>query len=133
MPDQTTRAGMVAALRGMFIDGWIGLAQNGTELSGNGYARQQVNAAGWTFSESTRTAGGNTIQIGHVENNGAINFPTPTGQWLDADEIILMSASTGGNLYVRWDLDNDPDQPERDDTVQIASGALEYSLDATVA
>lgn len=57
----------------------------GTELSGNGYARQAV----------TMTVTGDT-----ASNSGAIEFPTATGSWGTITHAAIFDASSAGNMLV---------------------------------
>lgn len=58
----------------------------GTEVSGSGYARQQVLAAGWTRTGSS------------VSNNAEVAFPAVTGSAYTVVGWALMDASTAGNM-----------------------------------
>jgi hypothetical protein len=58
----------------------------GTEVSGNGYAREAV-----TFAAAT-SPGGTT------SNTGAVSFTASGGDWGTITHIGIHDASTGGNL-----------------------------------
>jgi len=58
----------------------------GTEVSGNGYAREAV-----TFAAAT-SPGGTT------SNTGAVSFTASGGDWGSITHIGIHDASTGGNL-----------------------------------
>lgn len=62
---------------------YIALFQDGEELSGNGYERQEI-----TFSEPSGDK---------IENDEEIRFPIATGDWGDIDEGGIFDAETGGN------------------------------------
>lgn len=57
---------------------------SGTELSGNGYARQAITCS---------AASG-----GSITNSSAISFPTATGSWGDVAFFGVFDASSSGNL-----------------------------------
>lgn len=78
---------------------YVGLLQsNGTELSGNGYARQAV-----TFGAPSSTGSGNEMQ---VANTGAVTFgPATSSDWAAASKFAVYDASSAGNkLYGDVDL-----------------------------
>jgi hypothetical protein len=58
----------------------------GTELSGNGYARQ------------TLTFGATSSPGGVASNSAAVEFTAAGGNWGSVTHIGIFSASTGGNL-----------------------------------
>lgn len=60
-----------------------GEAGGGTELSGNGYARQAI-----TFTVSGDTA----------SNNAALEFPTATASWGTITHVAVFDALTVGNM-----------------------------------
>lgn len=66
-------------------------ADTGTEVSGNGYARQSV-----TFSAPSN---------GATSNSAAVEFPQATGSWGTVAYIGLRDASSGGNLLYHTALD----------------------------
>ena len=66
-------------------------ADTGTEVSGNGYARQSV-----TFSAPSN---------GVTSNSAAVEFPQATGSWGTVAYIGLRDASSGGNLLYHTALD----------------------------
>ena len=128
---KVTRASMVDALNGMFLNKYVGLALDGTEVSGGAYARQRLTSAMLSVIQTTRTFEGATIQIARLANNGAISFPTPTAVWADANEIVIFDAVTGGTSKITLELSNDPDAPAIGDTVTIPNNSMIMSLDAT--
>ena len=124
-----TRAGIVALLGGGLnntaVRVGLGAGTNGTtELSGNGYGRGTNAAAGWTFAAAIASGSLN------VSNSGVITFPNPTGDWTDPTHFTLHSAATGGTLWFRRALSNNPDQPEFGKSVSIAAGDLDITLTA---
>ena len=99
-------------------------ASNGStsgEVSGNGYARKQVNNDGSTAPYWT------TATAGTLENHDDINFPTPTGSWGTVTAMMIADASTAGNMLF---FDNNiSDTPQSGDEVKYAAGDLDISLD----
>lgn len=81
---------------------WIGFRSAGVELTDGdspGYARSEVVVEPASFDETTTR----TIQ-------NAIPFSTPptgnaTGNWLEADEVVLSDAETSGNIRYSGALD----------------------------
>lgn len=81
---------------------WIGFRNNGTELTDGdspGYARTEVEVNTTNFPTTA------TRQI-----SNAVAFSTPpagnaTGNWLQADEVVLYDAETSGNLRYSGLLD----------------------------
>lgn len=70
---------------------YVGFLGNGTELSGNGYARTGLTSDTTNFPTTTT----------NVISNG-VEFETPVatgGDWNQADEVGLYDASSGGNLW----------------------------------
>jgi hypothetical protein len=63
-----------------------GEAGGGTELVGNGYARQ---SAGFTISGTSPTQGTNTA---------AIEYPTATASWGTVTHVAVFDAASGGNM-----------------------------------
>tara|TARA_Y100001938_G_scaffold146981_1_gene227133 strand:- start:1257 stop:1640 length:384 start_codon:yes stop_codon:yes gene_type:complete len=59
-------------------------AGGGTEVSGNGYARQSM-----AFSAASS---------GSISNSGSVEFPTATGSQGTITHVGLFDASSGGNL-----------------------------------
>jgi len=66
-------------------------ADTGTEVTGNGYARQSI-----TFGAPSNGASTNTA---------AIEFPQATGSWGTVSYIGIRDASTAGNLLYHTALD----------------------------
>lgn len=96
-----------------------------TEVSGTGYAREEVNPNGggspaWTSASA-----------GAISNGGAITFDTPgAGGWTQVVGIAIVDALTGTAANVlAYDNSNVVDQtPAQNDTVQFADGALDISM-----
>jgi len=66
-------------------------ADTGTEVTGNGYARQSI-----TFGSPSNGASSNTA---------AIEFPQATGSWGTVSYVGIRDASTSGNLLYHTALD----------------------------
>lgn len=67
---------------------YIGFRNNGTELTGNGYARISVTLNVTNFPTTTTTL---------MSNGVAFSTPTATGNWLQADEVAIYTVSSGGS------------------------------------
>jgi hypothetical protein len=66
-------------------------ADTGTEVTGNGYARQSI-----TFGSPSN---------GVSSNTAAIEFPQATGSWGTVSYVGIRDASTSGNLLYHTALD----------------------------
>ena len=88
-------------------------ADTGTEVSGNGYARQSV-----TFSAPSN---------GATSNSGAVEFPQATGSWGTVAYIGLRDASSAGNLLYHTPLDASK-TIATGDVFRIAAGSLTVTL-----
>ena len=88
-------------------------ADTGTEVSGNGYARQSV-----AFSSPSN---------GATSNSGAVEFPQATGSWGTVAYIGLRDASSGGNLLYHTALDASK-AIATGDVFRIAIGSLTVTL-----
>jgi len=88
-------------------------AGGGTELSGDGYARQTA-----TFTVTGDTA----------SNNAAIEYPTATASWGTVTHIGVFDAVSGGNLLVYGTLTTSK-LVDSGDVFRIPTGDLDISLD----
>ena len=88
-------------------------ADTGTEVSGNGYARQSV-----TFSAPSN---------GATSNSSAVEFPQATGSWGTVAYIGLRDASSSGNLLYHTALDASK-TIATGDVFRIAIGSLSVTL-----
>jgi hypothetical protein len=88
-------------------------ADTGTEVSGNGYARQSV-----TFSAPSD---------GATSNSAAVEFPQATGSWGTVAYIGLRDASSGGNLLYHTPLDASK-TIATGDVFRIAIGSLTVTI-----
>jgi hypothetical protein len=87
----------------------------GTEVSGNGYARQSV-----TFSAAA-TPGGTT------DNNAAVTFTAAGGSWGTITHIGIFTAVTGGSLL--WHGAMTASKTIADgDTLEFAIGNIDLTL-----
>lgn len=86
---------------------------SGTEVSGNGYARQ---TGSFTVSGNTATT------------DAAIEFPTATGSWGSITHIGLFDALTTGNLLAHSSL-TAAKTIESGDVMRIPSGDIDITLD----
>ena len=88
-------------------------ADTGTEIAGNGYARQSV-----TFGAPAN---------GASTNSAAVEFPQATGSWGTVAYIGLRDASSGGNLLYHSPLDASK-TISTGDVFRIAAGSLTVTL-----
>lgn len=66
-----------------------------------------------------------------ASNAAVVQFPTPTGDWTQPDNIGIYDATTGGNLLIEQDISPDlAFAPGSGDNVQIAIGNLVVVLTA---
>jgi len=92
--------------------GSFGDDNSGTELSGNGYARQLV-----TFDAAVS---------GTADNTGAIEFSAATASWGTVSHFGLFDASTGGNLLIHG-VFAVPKLIDSGDILKIAAGKLDIT------
>ena len=69
-------------------------ADTGTELSGNGYARQTID-----FSAAA-------VGAGSTSNSSQVTFTATGGNWVNATHFGIRDAATLGNLLYHAPLDN---------------------------
>ena len=92
---------------------------SGTEVTGNGYARQSA-----SFNAATQPSTGYT----YADNSATITFPTATGgAFGTVTHIGIFDASTAGNLLFHGALTQSKVVSEGD-TFQIQAGSLVVSL-----
>lgn len=92
---------------------------SGTELAGNGYARQQV-----TFGAPAADAG----NVRKVSNTNTITFGPATADWLQAAAFGIWDAATNGTLLY-WDNLTTAKTVQNGDSAQFAIGALAVKED----
>jgi hypothetical protein len=88
-------------------------ADTGTEVTGNGYARQSI-----TFGSPSNGASTNTA---------AIEFPQATGSWGTVSYIGIRDASSAGNLLYHTALDASK-AIATGDVFRVAIGSLSVTL-----
>ena len=87
----------------------------GTEVAGNGYAREAV-----TFAAAT-SPGGTT------SNSGAVSFTASGGDWGTITHIGIHDASTGGNLL--WHGAMTASKIVNDgDTLEFSTGNIDLTI-----
>ena len=72
--------------------GSFGDDNSGTELTGNGYARQAI-----TFAAASS---------GSAATNATVTFPTATGSWGSVGFWGIFDAASGGNLLIHGAFDS---------------------------
>jgi len=75
---------------------YVGFRNNGTELTGGGYARIEVTANTTNFATTSTTL---------MSNATAFSTPTASADWLEADEVAIYTASSGGTARYTGMLD----------------------------
>jgi len=88
-------------------------ADAGTEVAGNGYARQSI-----TFGAPSN---------GVSTNSAAIEFPQATGSWGTVAYVGIRDASTAGNLLYHTPLDASK-TIATGDVFRVAIGSLSVTL-----
>ena len=99
---------------GLFSTAPIDDASAGTELTGNGYARQ---------SSPFGVPATHTGNIRQISNTSGITFGPATANWLQAVAFGVFTAATAGVLLY-WDVLTTPKTVENGDSAQFAVGAL---------
>ena len=84
----------------------------GTELTGNGYARQQV-----TFSAAAS---------GEITSNAAVTFTASGNNWPLAVSAAIMSANTGGNMLYYYNIT--PRTVNAGDSLVFATGDITITI-----
>lgn len=97
---------------------------SGTEVSGSGYARKQINANGgasptWDLAASMI-----------VDNTHDVAFDAATGDWTEANHVAIRTASTAGTLLFYGAASNARTLGNTD-TYTINAGDLDCSLTRT--
>jgi hypothetical protein len=87
------------------------------EPSGNGYARDETEAADWDAASG-----------GALDNANAIEFPQATGSWGTITHFALYDAATLGNMLAHGALTASK-AIGSGDTARFAAGDLDVSLD----
>lgn len=100
----------VTPYAGLFSTAPANDAAGGTELSGNGYARQAI-----TFGAPQTDAG----NVRKIENTAPVVFGPATATWPQAVAFGIWNAASGGTLLY-WDMLQNPPGPK---TVQTGDYA----------
>lgn len=92
----------------------------GVEVTGNGYARQEITATNFAVA---------TVTLPQASNQQDITFPTATGgNWGTVVAFALLDAVTSGNMLL-WSNLTTSKQVDDGDTVIFRTGQLTYSED----
>lgn len=102
----------------------------GTEVSGNGYARQNLapSLTNWAGTQAAASTTASTGTSGTTSNNVAITFPTPTASWGTVTAFGVYDATTGGNLLFYGNL-NIAKTINQGDTVTFPISSLSFQID----
>jgi hypothetical protein len=102
----------------------------GTEISGNGYARQNLapTLANWAGTQSAGSTSTSTGTTGTTSNNVAVTFPTPTASWGTVSHFGIFDSATGGNLLFYGAL-TIAKTINQGDTVTFPIAALSVQID----
>lgn len=103
----------------------------GTEVSGGSYARVAVTSslANWAGTQSAGSTSASSGTTGTTSNNSAITFPAPSANWGTVSHFALMSASSGGTMYVCAALTNSKTVNNGDAAPSFAAAALTFQID----
>lgn len=106
-------------------------AGNGTEPSGNGYARVPVTSslATWAGTQSAGSTTASSGTSGTTSNNAAIPFPSSTGAWGTVQAVRFYDASSGGNSWICINLTASLNVSGSGFTVSFPAGALTFQID----
>lgn len=102
----------------------------GTEVTGNNYSRVAVAASLANFA-GTQSAGSTVASSGTsgtTSNNGAVNFPTPSGTWGLVTHFGIYDAASAGNLLFYGALTTSK-TINTNDVVSFAAAALTVQID----
>lgn len=120
----TSTAGntFLALLTGVCSDAATTMAGQ-AEVSGNGYARREVNENGGASPNWS------TVAAGALSNVQDVVFATPTGAWATFVSVAIVDAASGTSANVLMYDNNVVDQPAAlNDTVQFSAGDFDASL-----
>lgn len=103
----------------------------GTEVTGGSYARVAVtsNTTNWAGTQSAGSTAVSSGTGGTTSNNGAITFPAPTANWGAITHVVLMDASTAGNLMFCIALTTGKTVNNGDAAPSFAAAALTMQID----
>lgn len=102
---------------------YIGLLNNGTEITGTNYARQ-LYTGGYNFSTETTT-------YYEYVNASQITFPVAGSNWGTINQVGLWDNSTGGNLLYYTDVTTAKTIAAGDQVI-IQAGQLKIRIYKTV-
>lgn len=97
----------------------IGFRQSGVELTGNGYARTPLTANTTNWPTTSTNVMSNGVEFDSATASG--------GDWIQADEVALYDAASGGNLWY-WDLLDAPFTLVEGRFRTFAAGALSIRM-----
>lgn len=102
----------------------------GTEVSGNGYARQNLapSLTNWSGTQTATSTTASSGTSGTSSNNVAITFPTPTASWGTVTAFGVYDALTSGNLLFYGNL-NIAKTINQGDTVTFPISSLSFQID----
>lgn len=106
-------------------------SSTGTEVSGGSYARVAVTSAlaNWAGTQSAGSTSASSGTSGTTSNNGAITFPSPTGNWGSVSYFGIFDASTSGNMLFCAALTTAKTINNGDAAPSFAAGALTIQVD----
>lgn len=123
MATYITRDGADALLAKITEAKYVGLLNNGTEISGGGYARVYY-TQGFVFNTET-------ADYFEYKNSAEIAFPVATGDWGTVNQVGLWTAGTGGSLLYYADL-SIAKTVTTNDQVIIPAGSFLIRINKTV-
>lgn len=103
----------------------------GTEPSGNAYARISVTASmtNWAGSQAAASTTASSGTNGTTSNNIALTWPTSTGSWGTLQSVRMYDASTAGNSWVCINLTASLNVSGSGFTVSFPAAALTFQID----
>lgn len=106
-------------------------AGNGTEPSGNAYARVPVAAslANWSGTQSAGSTAASSGTGGTSSNNGVIAFPASTGSWGTVQAVRWYDASTAGTAWICINLTASINVAGSGYTLSFPAGTLSIQVD----
>jgi hypothetical protein len=102
----------------------------GTEVSGNGYARQNLapSLTNWAGTQAAASTVASSGTSGTTSNNSAITFPSPSASWGTVTHFAIYDALTSGNLLFYGSLTISK-TINQGDTVSFPAAALSVQID----
>ena len=104
---------------------------NGTEPSGNAYARVAVTAslANWAGTQSAGSTVASSGTGGTTSNNNAITWSASTASWGTIQSVGWMDASTAGNRWICINLTSSLNVSGSGFTVSFSSASLSFQVE----